>query len=296
MASAFARQDDATARPVAQGTVALVADASAVARASIVDAIRSWDPTAVVLEAATGEAIIEALLAHRPTIAFVAITIPGLTGPEAVAVAKARGVTVPCLVLTSNRVVSRWAEVAQRLDAYEFLKAPFDPRHVSHLLQADRARRTPLRLLLVEASGHGRELIGRVVARSGFTFEIEETDSGRHALKLMRLTPYDVALIDLGLPGIDGLEVACQAHEAVPDTKLIMMTGGDADKLAQAGRHFGVGFVLKKPFFAHDIDLALHNIYGLRRPYLLNALAAAPSANSGLRTQLGAVPLESAES
>ena len=291
MASAFARDDNGTAEAAAQGTVALVADASAVARASIVDAIRTWDPAAVVLEAATGDAVIENLVGYRPSIAFVGIAMPGLSGPEAVAVAKARGHAAPCLVLTSNRVVPRWAEVAHRLDAYEFLKAPFDPRHITHLLRADRLRRTPLRVLLVDASEQGRELIGRVMARSGFTLEIEETDSGRHALKLMRLSSFDAALIDFGLPGLDGLEIACQAHEAVPDTKLILMTGGDADKLAQASRHFGVGFVLKKPFFAHDIDLAMHKIYGLRRPYLLNALAAAPSANSGLRTQLGAVPL-----
>ena len=46
------------------------------------------------------------------------------------------------------------------------------------------------------------------------------------------------------------------------------------EALAQASRHFGVAFVLKKPFYARDIDLALHSILGLRRPYLLNALVA----------------------
>ena len=276
-------------------TVALVADASAEARADIVAAIRAWDPAAVAVEAADGDAVVAALMAHRPTIAFVAIALAGLTGPEAIAVAKARGVEVPCLVLTASRVVPRWAEVAQRLEAYEFLKAPFDPRHVTHLLQADRVRRTPLRLLLVEGSAQGRELIRRVLGRTGFRLEIEETDNGRHALKLMQPTPFDVALIDLGLAGLDGLEVACQAHERAPDTKLMLMTGGDADKLAQASRHFGVDFVLKKPFFARDVELALHQLFGLRRPYLLNALAAEPSANSGLRTQLAAVPLATAD-
>lgn len=276
----------------APATVALVADASADARADIAAAIRAWDPAVEPIEAETGDAVVAALIRHKPTIAFVGIALPGMTGPEAIAVAKARGVEVPCLVLTASRVVPRWAEVAQRLDAYEFLKAPFDPRHITHLLQADRARRTPLRLLLVEGSAQGRELIGRVLGRIGFQLEVEETDNGRHALKLMRLTPFDVALIDSSL---DGLEIACQAQEQMPDTKLMLMTGGDADKLAQASRHFGVDFVLKKPFFARDVELALHQMYGLRRPYLLNALAAEPSANSGLRTQIAAVPLETAE-
>lgn len=273
-------------------TTALVADSSAEARSSIVSAIRAWDPETQVVEAATGPEVAAQILRSKPSIAFVGVLLDGMTGPEAIALAKSKGTEIPCIVLTASRVVPRWAEVAQRVDAYEFLKTPFDPRHVAHLLQADRVRRTPLKFLLAEGSQQGRMLINRVLGRIGFTLEVEETENGRHALKEMRLVAYDVALIDFGLAGLDGLEVACQARDISPDTKLMLMTGGDADKLAQAARHFGVDFVLKKPFFARDIDLALHQMYGLRRPYLLNALAAEPSANSGLRTQLGSVPLE----
>lgn len=282
------------ARASAAGTVALVADGQAADRRVIVEAIRAWDPAARIVEAGSGHAVVACIETDRPSIAFVGLALDDLTGPEAIALAKAKGRQVPCLVLTAGRVVSRWSDVAQRLDAYEFLKTPFDPRHVAYLLQADRVRRTRLRVLLVDGSENGRQLVRRVLGRVGFTLDVTDTDNGRHALKLMRAESFDLALIDFSLAGLDGLEIACQARGLVPDTKLMLMTGGDADALAQAARIFGVDFVLKKPFFARDVDLALHQMFGLRRPYLLNALAAEPSANSGLRTQLASVPLDAA--
>lgn len=273
-------------------TVALVADRSRERRAEIVAAIRGWEPRTEIVEASSGHEVVSCIVSRSPTIAFVSLILDGLTGAEAIAMAKARGREVPCLVLTAGQVVPRWTDVSSKLDAYEFLKTPYDPRHVVRLLQADRRRRAGLRVLLVDESAQGRTMVRRVLAKSGFTLDIQETDDGRHALKLLKHARFDLALIDFGLSGLDGLEIACQACSLVPDTKLMLMTLGDADVLAQAARHFGVNFVLKKPFFVRDVDLALHQILGLRRPYLLNALAAEPSANSNLRDQIGPVPLE----
>lgn len=261
-------------------TVALVADRSEASRTALAEVIRQFDPDAHVIETASGQRIIDAFAspadAHqRPTIAFVSVQLDDLTGPEAVAMVKARGCEIPGLILVSGRVVPKWTEVAQRLDAYEFLKSPLDPEHVVQLLEAERRRRMPTRILVVDSSPNGRALVARVLDRSGFTLEVEETDDGRHALKLLRLAKFDLVMIDLAVRGLDGLEVACQAHDASPSTPLILMSSGDVDALAHASRHFGVAFVLKKPFYARDIDLALHHVLGLRRPYLLNALVAA---------------------
>ncbi len=257
----------------------LVADRSDLARAALSEVILRFDPEALVIDTASGQRVIDVFTspadAHqRPTLSFVSVQLDDVTGPEALAMVKARGCEVPGLILVSGRVVPKWSEVAQRLDAYEFLKSPLDPDHVIQLLEADRRRRLATRILLVDSSANGRALVARVLGRSGFTLEIEETDSGRHALKLLRLGQYDLVLIDLALQGLDGLEVACQAHNAAPATPLVLMSSGDVDTLAQASRHFGVAFVMKKPFYARDVDLVLHHVLGLRRPYLLNALVA----------------------
>jgi CheY-like chemotaxis protein len=260
-------------------TVALVADRSVANRTALAEVIHRFDPEARVIETGSGQRIIDTFTGPtnghaRPTIAFVSVQLDDLTGPEAIAMVKARGCEIPGLILVSGRVVPKWTEVAQRLDAYEFLKSPLDPDHVVQLLEAERRRRMPTRILVVDSSPNGRALVARVLERSGFSLEVEETDDGRHALKLLRLAQFDLVLIDLALQGLDGLEIACQAHDVAPATPLILMSSGDVDSLAQASRHFGVAFVLKKPFYARDIDLALHHVLGLRRPYLLNALVA----------------------
>jgi DNA-binding NtrC family response regulator len=209
-------------------------------------------------------------------VAFVDVQLPDMSGAEALAWAKAQGCKTPT-VLMSSAVIPKWTDVSVELGAYEFLKKPFDPDHIGHLMRAFERMRRPARLLLVDDSSTARTLVQRVLSASCFTFEIDETDTGQHALKLLRIVPYELAVIDFNLDGsIDGLETTCHARDASPDTKIILMSGTDNATIAQAARHFGVVSFLKKPFYATQVDHALHTVFGLRRPYLLNALVAAP--------------------
>jgi CheY-like chemotaxis protein len=252
---------------------ALVADEAPEIRESLAAAIGSFDPLAEVVQAETGHAALEALSTGRIELAFINVQLPGLTGAEALAFARAQRVR-PLSVLMSRTIVPRWAEVATELGAYEFLKKPLDTEHVLQLLRGHGRMRTPARVLLACASPTARQLTHRLLAGTSFTLEIDETDNGQHALKLMRLSPYDLAFIDVALNGIDGLEACCQARDIAPNAKLILMAGGDQTLLAQAVRHFGVHAVLTKPFFPRDVNPVLHGAFGLRRPYLLNAVTA----------------------
>ena len=129
-------------------------------------------------------------------------------------------------------------------------------------------------MLLACTSATARQLTHRLLAGTSFTLDVDETDNGQHALKLVRLTRYDLAFIDVALNGIDGLEACCQAKDLSPGTKLVLMSAGDGAFLTQAVRHFGVHAVLTKPFFPWDVNHVLHGAFGLRRPYLLNAVTA----------------------
>ncbi len=263
--------------------VVLVAERSPALRAQIVTLVRDFDPTAAVIEVSTGRAAFEACLRQRPDIAFVGLQFDDISGPEAVATLKAKGMALPCLILLASQVFPRWTEVSRHLDAYEFLRTPLDVEHVTGLLNAYVRRRRPTRLLLVDSAAQSRALVRRILARSGFRMEVEETDNGQHAVKLIRLGTCDVAMIDLGLKGMDGLELACHARDVAPGTPLILMTGGDRAMMAQASRHFGVDYVLKKPFFARDVDRLMYHLLSLRRPYLLNAITEGPEVQTGSR-------------
>jgi CheY-like chemotaxis protein len=252
--------------------VALVADDFSATRANLTSAIQTFDPSGQVIEAKDGNQAVAALAEHVPDIAFVNVQLPQLSGAEALAFSRAQGIR-PFTIVLSNIVVPEWVELSLRLGAYEFLKKPFDQDHVTHLLRAFDRTRTPIKLLLVDASQASREMVRRILLSSGFKFEIDETDTGQHALKVLRTNHYDLALIERNLPvGIDGLETACQANQATPGTKLILMSSTDVGPLEQVARHFGVVALLKKPFYPRDVDFTVHQALGLRRPYLLNAL------------------------
>jgi CheY-like chemotaxis protein len=258
-------------------SLALVADDFAATRTNLRATIYDFDPSIEVVEAENGQLALAALSKRVPDIAFINLQLPLLTGAEALAISRAEGIT-PFTILMSNVVMPEWVEVSMQLGAYEFLKKPFDPEHVMHLLRGHRRMQDPIKLLLVDASQTARQLVRRILANSSFSFEIDETDTGNHAIKVMRMATYDVALIDMNLPiGIDGLETACQANEVAPNTTLILMSTSEGGAIEQASRHFGVASLLRKPFYPRDVDHALHAALRLRRPYLLNALVnAAP--------------------
>jgi CheY-like chemotaxis protein len=264
---------EASSSPAAQSNlVALVADDFPATRSNLVSGIQTYDPGAEIIEVTDGNAAVAALGASVPNIAFVNVQLPKLSGAEALAFSRAQGIK-PFTILLSNIVVPEWAELSLRLGAYEFLKKPFDPDHVTHLLRAYDRTRTPIKLLLVDASQASREMVRRILLSSGFSFEIDETDTGQHALKVLRTSHYDLAMIERNLPvGIDGLETACQASQISPGTKLILMSSADTGPLEQVAGHFGVVALLKKPFYSRDVDYTIHQALGLRRPYLLNAL------------------------
>jgi CheY-like chemotaxis protein len=255
--------------------LALVADDSANTRTSLATAIRGYDEAIEVVETGNGRHALDVLTARKPDLAFINLQLQEISGAEALAWARRHGVK-PLTILMSNQVLPKWVEVSNELGAYEFWRKRFDPAHLIQLLDACRLIRTPMKLLLVDESPTAREIVSRLLSNCRFSLEVHESDSGPHALTMMRQTHYDVALIDSTFSsGISGFETACQARVSSPETKLVLMTGGPtAASVAQAAAQFGLQSFLKKPFYARDVEFALHTEFGLRRPYLLNALVA----------------------
>jgi DNA-binding NarL/FixJ family response regulator len=256
----------------------LIADDAASMRKSLAAAIRQYDPAIAIAEAVTGRGALDELVERSPDIAFINLQLPEITGAEAIAWASRHNIR-PLTILMSKEVLPKWVEVSTELGAYEFWRKRFDPAHVMELLRAYRLMRTPMRLLLVDGSPTAHEIIGRMAASSRFTLDLDHSDSGSHALHLLRKSHYDLALIDSGnAGGMSGFEIACQARVASPATKLILLASGRVSSAMQVASQFGLRSCLKKPFYACDLDFALHSEFELRRPYLLNALVAPPPA------------------
>lgn len=75
---------------------------------------------------------------------------------------------------------------------------------------------------------------------------VGEADDGRAALQLLEQTRPDLALLDINLPSLSGLEVAREAQRKALPTKLVVLTMHKEEDLFNRALDFGVrGFVLK---------------------------------------------------
>jgi DNA-binding response OmpR family regulator len=92
--------------------------------------------------------------------------------------------------------------------------------------------------------------------------EVAEADSGEAALRTMRTDRADLVVLDLMLPGIDGLEV-CRRVREQGDVPVIMLTalGSEADRVL--GLELGADDYVTKPFSPRELVLRVDSV--LRR-------------------------------
>ncbi len=108
------------------------------------------------------------------------------------------------------------------------------------------------RILVVEDHAALRTQIVAVLAGAGW--RVEEASDGRLALQMALQEPPDVLLLDLGLPGLDGLAVCAQLRaQADRHVPVLMLTARDT--LADKGRGFAAGAddYLLKPFASEEL-------------------------------------------
>ncbi len=102
------------------------------------------------------------------------------------------------------------------------------------------------RVLVVEDDQPIRASIRRALAYEGYA--ITEAEDGEAALDTVRLSPPDLILLDLNLPGIDGIEVCARIREAGDTMPIIMITARDAVSDRVIGLDSGADDYLVKPF------------------------------------------------
>jgi len=78
-------------------------------------------------------------------------------------------------------------------------------------------------------------------------FHVDVAYDGPSALELIRKRPYDVALLDLKMPGMDGLELYHRIKELRADTVAMIVTAYTSDATARAALNAGAWRIIPKP-------------------------------------------------
>src|SRR6266545_2137987 len=122
-----------------------------------------------------------------------------------------------------------------------------------------------LRVLVVDDSAPLRERVCFALARAGLTVVGEACD-GAHALVQAAAQRPDVILMDVSMPGMDGVQ-ACQALlRRHPETRVVLWSGDTDDHLANAVWHSGAHAGLAKGIRTSELIATLRSVCGAGSP------------------------------
>jgi two-component system, NtrC family, response regulator HydG len=118
-------------------------------------------------------------------------------------------------------------------------------------------------LLVVDDEIIVRDSLGKWFREEGY--EVGAAESAAEALRLLAQSHWDLALVDIKMPGTDGIELQRRLHEINPELIVIMMTGYASVETAVAALKNGAYDYITKPFDPDDIAHTVHNALAHQR-------------------------------
>ncbi len=99
------------------------------------------------------------------------------------------------------------------------------------------------RILLVDGDSSATSALGERLQRFGYA--VQRAASGESALAVCTLEPPDLAILEVGLPGMDGLDLARRLRETAPVPYLFLSACSDRETIDTAVREGALGYLVK---------------------------------------------------
>jgi two-component system OmpR family response regulator len=110
---------------------------------------------------------------------------------------------------------------------------------------------TDMRVLVVEDEAPARDLLVAILKGDGYN--VRAVEDGKSALDAAETFRPDIALLDGGLPGISGAELATRLRSA-SDVPIIFVTGADSAEAIHRGFRVGADDYITKPFDPEELS------------------------------------------
>lgn len=132
-----------------------------------------------------------------------------------------------------------------------------DPRYVSARFADDM----PIKVALVEDDEGIRASLAALIRRASNLRLYGDYPNAETALKEIPRKPPDVVLMDINLPGLNGVECVRQLKSSLPDVQFLMLTVyEDSDSLFNSLKAGASGYLLKRTVSARLLE-AIHDVY-----------------------------------
>jgi len=125
-------------------------------------------------------------------------------------------------------------------------------------VSADSESRSRLKILFADDERSLQELMRLELPRMGH--EVAVCPDGTTAMAALERETYDCVLVDLDMPGPDGIKVIARAKEISPDTEAIVLTGKSSLQTAIAALRHGTFDYLTKPCKLVELEAVLQRV------------------------------------
>ena len=143
----------------------------------------------------------------------------------------------------------------------------------------------PIKVVIVDDIVETRDHLAKLLGFENDIVVAGSVGSGEEALKLAIENPVDVLLLDINMPGMDGIETAEQLSVRAPTTSIIMMSvQGEPDYLRRA-MLAGAREFLVKPFSSDELSASIRQVHQRDRQKLDRVAGTLPVSGNGAQVE-----------
>jgi two-component system, NtrC family, response regulator HydG len=245
------------------------------------ESLRDWftDLGYHVEVAGQGEEALKLIEERDFDLALLDLRLPGKDGLQVLREARLKKPNLRGIIITAYPTVET-AVGAMKLGAVDFLTKPLDLSRLEELVRAktEPVQLGPKTILVVDDEPSMRESLRAWFIELGY--QVETSPDGEEALRLIGEKNYEMLILDLKLPGKNGIEVFKEAKKLRPGIQGIIITAYPSVDTAVEAMREGVVEYLPKPFTLSELEKLVAENIGpshvaiLEQPVSKHAIAA----------------------
>jgi len=182
------------------------------------------------------------------------IFMPGINGVETFKEIKKISPRTDVIMMTAY-TAEQLIEEAIREGAFAIVCKPFDLRHILEYIE--KALKNVV-ILLVDDRLEEIEVIKDIFEQRGYKVSLAK--NGQEAIKKVEENGYNIALVDIKMPLINGVETLRKIRKIEPHLPVIMITGYQVGELVKEALRINAYTCLYKPFDFHEVLRVINEV------------------------------------
>ena len=200
-----------------------------------------------------GEQALEAIKREKPDVMVLDLRMPGIDGIDVLRKVRQSDPGMEVVILTGHGT-DKDEEQVLKLGASALLKKPVDIDQLTRTFRKEK-----LKVLLVDDEKEFVESLSERLELRNLSAEVAY--NGEQALETLKKGPPDVMVLDLRMPGIDGIEVLRKVKKKHPDVAVVILSGHGTDKDKKEAMRLGASAYLKKPIDVDQLVGTVHKVW-----------------------------------